>query len=191
MLCPPELRAPWRRGRDSNPGQSFWPCNRLAGGCLRPTRPPLRRKSFRSIHRSRSAGGWRGRRRSRFSGDPDPRIRRRLAAVAVQQPAAVGIGDDALVGGDRGGGQCGGVRNGRRPARLSRGGAAADQQDQHDDKGAEPVHAVAQQATPLPTAPVLAGSTFRLPPPPCRVFNTPPGLGGGPGGARIAAARAL
>src|SRR2546430_13671816 len=42
MLCPPELRAPWRRGRDSNPGQSFWPCNRLAGGCLRPTRPPLR-----------------------------------------------------------------------------------------------------------------------------------------------------
>src|SRR5438128_2294136 len=39
----------WRRGRDSNPGQSFWPCNRLAGGCLRPTRPPLQASSFRSI----------------------------------------------------------------------------------------------------------------------------------------------
>ena len=25
-----------RRGRDSNPGQSFWPRNRLAGGCLQP-----------------------------------------------------------------------------------------------------------------------------------------------------------
>src|SRR5207244_139769 len=55
MLCPPELRAMWRRGRDSNPGQSFWPCNRLAGGCLRPTRPPLQASSPRSI-RGRSGG---------------------------------------------------------------------------------------------------------------------------------------
>src|SRR5437867_9114541 len=65
MLCPPELRALWRRGRDSNPGQSFWPCNRLAGGCLRPTRPPLPRQSLRSIPRLRSgrgrSGGWRSR----------------------------------------------------------------------------------------------------------------------------------
>src|SRR5206468_12322938 len=56
MLCPPELRAPWRRGRDSNPGQSFWPCNRLAGGCLRPTRPPLQASSFRSIPARSRAG---------------------------------------------------------------------------------------------------------------------------------------
>jgi hypothetical protein len=32
----------WRRGRDSNPGPGSTPGNRLAGGCLRPTRPPLR-----------------------------------------------------------------------------------------------------------------------------------------------------
>jgi hypothetical protein len=36
---PPEE---WRRGRDSNPGPGSTPGNRLAGGCLRPTRPPLR-----------------------------------------------------------------------------------------------------------------------------------------------------
>jgi hypothetical protein len=46
---PAPVRNDWRRGRDSNPGQSFWPCNRLAGGCLRPTRPPLQRGSLRSI----------------------------------------------------------------------------------------------------------------------------------------------
>src|SRR5207248_276132 len=39
----------WRRGRDSNPGQRFCPCNRLAGGCLRPARPPLQTVSVMSI----------------------------------------------------------------------------------------------------------------------------------------------
>src|SRR5581483_8787852 len=36
----------WRRGRDSNPGPGSTPGNRLAGGCLRPTRPPLRPSIF-------------------------------------------------------------------------------------------------------------------------------------------------
>ena len=38
----PTPREEWRRGRDSNPGPGSTPGNRLAGGCLRPTRPPLR-----------------------------------------------------------------------------------------------------------------------------------------------------
>src|SRR5437870_9523178 len=46
-------RVYWRRGRDSNPGQRFCPCNRLAGGCLRPTRPPLQTSSPQSIRHSR------------------------------------------------------------------------------------------------------------------------------------------
>ena len=38
----PAAPGEWRRGRDSNPGPGSTPGNRLAGGCLRPTRPPLR-----------------------------------------------------------------------------------------------------------------------------------------------------
>ena len=38
----PTGRKEWRRGRDSNPGPGSTPGNRLAGGCHRPTRPPLR-----------------------------------------------------------------------------------------------------------------------------------------------------
>ena len=38
----PAAPGKWRRGRDSNPGPGSTPGNRLAGGCLRPTRPPLR-----------------------------------------------------------------------------------------------------------------------------------------------------
>ena len=42
-VTPPRARPHgWRRGRDSNPGPGSTPGNRLAGGCLRPTRPPLR-----------------------------------------------------------------------------------------------------------------------------------------------------
>src|SRR3990170_5341633 len=58
-LYPTELWARWRRGRDSNPGQRFCPCNRLAGGCLRPTRPPLpsvkptHYKAFRALAKAR------------------------------------------------------------------------------------------------------------------------------------------
>src|SRR3972149_2675235 len=67
-LYPTELWARWRRGRDSNPGQRFCPCNRLAGGCLRPTRPPLpsvkptHYKAFRALAKARvgsSAGSAR------------------------------------------------------------------------------------------------------------------------------------
>jgi hypothetical protein len=40
------FRKSWRRGRDSNPGPGSTPGNRLAGGCLRPTRPPLRAQRY-------------------------------------------------------------------------------------------------------------------------------------------------
>ena len=49
-----ERYSEWRRGRDSNPGQRFCPCNRLAGGCLRPTRPPLQGSSPPSIRLPRA-----------------------------------------------------------------------------------------------------------------------------------------
>src|SRR3972149_1881828 len=61
-LYPTELWARWRRGRDSNPGQRFCPCNRLAGGCLRPTRPPLpsvkptHYKAFRALAKAKGMG---------------------------------------------------------------------------------------------------------------------------------------
>jgi hypothetical protein len=42
MGAPSRSEEEWRRGRDSNPGPGSTPGNRLAGGCLRPTRPPLR-----------------------------------------------------------------------------------------------------------------------------------------------------
>ena len=75
----PTVRKEWRRGRDSNPGPGSTPGNRLAGGCHRPTRPPLRAQ--RSIFPAgpsfvNSAGGsgteWRRGRDSNPRGLPIP-----------------------------------------------------------------------------------------------------------------------
>jgi hypothetical protein len=64
------FRKSWRRGRDSNPGPGSTPGNRLAGGCLRPTRPPLRAQRYifpAGQTFVNSAGEW------RRGGDSNPR----------------------------------------------------------------------------------------------------------------------